>query len=116
MKNIKIWHTNDDIPEFVEDVVFIVNSVPYCGTYSNGLFYYAPDSNLEQSFRSEVIDSWAYVYQLIATSKALDVAIDALDKIDSYPGNQGAMEIIAGMTTTANKAKNEISEIMKGGK
>lgn len=114
-KKTIIWHKSTEQPEFVEDLIFMVDDIPYAGTYANGCFYYAPDTNYEQKFTIDRVDSWAYVYQVIATSKALDVAIDALTKIEECPGTgKTPMEIAAHMAGIAYATKIKISEIIGG--
>lgn len=52
--------------------------------------------------------------QLQKTQEALKVAIDALSKIDAFNcHDKGAIEIIAGMTSIANRALYEITSITK---
>lgn len=81
--------------------------------------YYIGTRKKETNVASHIArkGKFCYLDELVATSKALDVAIDALNEIDYFNcTGKGSMDIIGGMTTIAHKAKYKIENLMKGGK
>lgn len=81
----------------------------------NNCFVCQPDKEDWAVGCYDFIKEWTYTKDLVSASKALDVAIDAMDKIGTFnPSGKGVMEIIAGMASTANTAIIAISEIIGG--
>lgn len=75
----KIWHTNKDLPiNEDEDMIFYtIDGDRFIGYYYEGLFRPFEDTEL----KPDKITKYAYIDDLIASSKALEVAIRALKEI-----------------------------------
>ena len=95
MENIKIWHTMKEKPK---------TGLIVCNKNGAAIF-------VDEFFAWKELcwKEWAYVSDLIATSKALDVAIEALKNIRDTANEIDDPQI-------ATEAIKSISEIMKGGK
>lgn len=86
-KNKTIWHTPDEqLPEDGKTIVFLVPNVcPMVGQYWGEASDVFNDFYTDGAYKSTEVDSWAYLRDLIATSKALYVAIKALERLRDLP-------------------------------
>lgn len=124
MENIKIWHSPQDKPDDNIDCT-IVKRKSYITYYILNIYKNPRENSTEYPFEFvedydtdgilldfewAYYDDWKkYIDYLIATSKALDVAIDALKSIKDM-GNELEDPKVA------IKALQTISEIKKGNK
>lgn len=108
-----IWHQYDinDMPDPHREIL------AYNGYHHNVALIDREDWG--QGF-CEWIQSWAYVSDLKATSKALDVAREALLEISGYDilkaDAQTVRNIFDDSKYAADNALQEIENLMKGGK
>lgn len=102
MENIKIWHTPDEKPE---DRPIIEHWKNKLGRDCYNLWYVSCAAQL-----GDDTVKWAYLEDLVATSKALDVAIKSLKEI----GNNASYTNEAFGRKIADRALDKITEIMKG--
>lgn len=101
MENIKIWHTPHEQPKENYYIVFYVPEF-VVGTYEEDGFTGGDGCG----YATDLVQKWAYVKDLVATSKALDVAIENLVDIQFKGDENGEI---------AQKTLNEITAITKQG-
>ena len=79
-----IWHTVDETPKLYEDVAFYVDGYLYFSSYE-------PQYNQYGIFGADKVEKWCYSKELSSyilaletelerTRKALEIALDAIDK------------------------------------
>lgn len=81
-----VWHTVDETPKPYEDVAFYVDGYLYFSSYE-------PQYNQYGIFGADKVEKWCYSKELSSyilaletelerTRKALDVAVDTLERLD----------------------------------
>lgn len=112
-KKTIIWHTPQKKPEEWRKIIFYAgtDNVLCIGAYINKRFRDDPNSEYFIDWLPEEVHSWAYLSELLKTSKALDVAIDALKLLRDVPDEDNDKWFNYCCPTCVLQ---EISEIMKG--
>lgn len=79
----KIWHTPDEKPEIRKTIIFYdkFNHFLHKGEYLGEYFYSDLDTDNETCYNPRDVIEWAYLEKVLSTSKALDVAMDALGHV-----------------------------------
>lgn len=108
MENIKIWCTpKEKLPEDEKVVVFYIGQHRRVGYYytEEQCFY---DFYTTSDYKLDSVGSWAYLCDLIATSKALEASIKSLEIILALkPRFPISCEALIGL--------REVNRIMNGG-
>lgn len=116
-KKTIIWHTPQKKPEEWRKIIFYAgtDNVLCIGAYINKSFRDDPNSEYFIDWLPEEVHSWAYLSELLKTSKALDVAIQHIQAYKSDHLN-GRMEgcCLYSDETPFDDVLNEISEIIGG--
>lgn len=117
----KIWHTPDERPQKADYIIVYIKGGSRPVGYFAGNYPMLIPCNTSETVNDQVICSgeivkWAYISDLFATSKALDVAMGALKNIQWFCYAPTLGERAGLMQQCADKTLDEINTIINGGK
>lgn len=108
MEKKTIWKSNKKKPKPFKKIIFCTPCNTFCGQYDAWSDFFVDDDTLAEYGRA-VVNKWAYISDVIGATKALDVAIDALNVISA-----NAIWDSVDTSEHAEKAIKNIRKIMKG--